>query len=393
MKPLFTILKGGRRYTPDDAGVGDVVLAAGVITSLADNVLPDPSYGEVEVVDVKDKYVVPGFIDQHVHLLGGGGEGGYATRTPEVMLSHLTRAGITTVVGCLGTDGTTRHVASLLAKARALELEGISTYIYTGAYEVPAPTITESVRDDLIIIDKVIGCGEVAIADHRSAQPSIEDIRKLAAQSRVGGLLSNKAGVLHLHVGNNPQGIGMLLELIAEQEIPVTQFTPTHMNRNQQLLDQGIRFAALGGMIDFTTSVNLSESNVARVKAAKAVSYCLEQGVDLSHITMSSDGNGSLPVFDEQGDTIGFMVGEPMSLYREWRDLVLEEQLELSQSLKVITGNPSRTLKLFPRKGTLKVGADADIVVLNQDLEIEYVFARGYCMVRQGQVVVKGVFE
>ena len=72
---------------------------------------------------------MPGFIDGHVHMTGGGGEGGYATRTPELSLSDAIRGGVTTIVGCLGTDGVTRSLAALLAKARALDEEGISTFI------------------------------------------------------------------------------------------------------------------------------------------------------------------------------------------------------------------------------------------------------------------------
>ncbi|KLU59926.1 isoaspartyl dipeptidase [Peptococcaceae bacterium CEB3] len=392
-KPLFTILKGGHLFAPADVGIGDVVVAAGVIANFADEVTPAPAYGDVEVIDVRGKYVVPGFLDQHVHLLGGGGEGGYASRTPEVVLSHLTRAGITTVVGCLGTDATTRHLSSLLAKARALETEGITAYIYTGAYEVPVPTITDNVRNDLILIDKVVGCGEVAISDHRSAQPSKEDIRKLAAQSRVGGILSGKAGVLHLHVGGGPQGLKVLFEILDEGEIPVSQFTPTHINRSENLLDQGIEFVRRGGMLDFTTSTNPDEKRVSGMKAAKAVRHCLEQGADIEHLTLSSDGNGSLPRFNERGEMIGLAVGEPHSLLREFRDLVYEEGLELSESLKVVTQNPARSLKLWPRKGALQVGADADILVLDEELNPEYVFARGRCLVRRGKPIVKGTFE
>ncbi|CAA7601052.1 beta-aspartyl-peptidase [Acididesulfobacillus acetoxydans] len=392
-QPLFTILKGGHRFTPEDAGVGDVVLAAGTISNLAEDIAAAPAYGAVEVLDVRGKYVVPGFVDQHVHILGGGGEGGYTTRTPEVMLSQLTEAGITTVVGCLGTDGTTRHVSSLLAKARALEEEGVTTYIYTGAYEVPAPTITENVRNDLILIDKVIGCGEVAIADHRSAQPGKEDLKKLAAQCRVGGLLSGKAGVLHLHVGGSRQGLKHLFEILDEGEIPVSQFTPTHINRSQAVLEEGIVFARRGGMIDFTTSAKPAAVDGSRLKAARAVRFCLEKGVGIGSMTLSSDGNGSLPLFNEHGQTVGLAVGEPVSLHREFRDMVVSENLGLEASLRVVTVNPARSLRLFPSKGVLRVGADADILILNEELEIEYVFARGRCLVRQGRAVVKGTFE
>ncbi|MHB1652194.1 MAG: beta-aspartyl-peptidase [Desulfitobacteriaceae bacterium] len=390
---MFTILQGGHLFTPADAGEGDLVMAAGVISNIAESISANSDYGVVEVIDVRGKYVMPGFIDQHVHLIGGGGEGGYATRTPEVSLSQVTKAGITTVVGCLGTDGTTRHVVSLLAKARALESEGISAYIYTGAYEVPTQTFTNNVRNDIILIDKVLGCGEIAISDHRSAQPSTEDIRKLAAESRVGGILSGKAGVLHLHVGEGRRGLGMLFEILEESEIPISQFTPTHINRNSYLLDEGIRFALMGGMIDFTTSVNPFKALHKTVKASQAVKYCLNQGVDISRLTMSSDGNGSLPVFDEQSQTIGLVVGELSSLYREFKDLVLEEGLSISESLKIITENPAKSLKLYPKKGSLQTGSDADVLVLDENLNIDYVFARGRCMVRSGQPVIKGTFE
>ncbi|MEA4849697.1 MAG: beta-aspartyl-peptidase, partial [Clostridiaceae bacterium] len=246
---MFKILKGGRVLSPDDRGNKDLLIADKVVANIADSISPSKDYGDVEIIDITGKYVVPGFIDQHVHMIGGGGEAGYASRTPEIMLTRVTKAGITTLVGCLGTDGTTRHMASLLAKARGLEAEGISTYIYTGSYEVPTRTITGSVRNDLILIDKVLGCGEIAISDHRSAQPVKEDITKLAAESRVGGILSGKAGVLHLHVGDGKRKLGMLFEIIEETEIPITQFTPTHINRNPYLLEDGVKFAKLGGMI------------------------------------------------------------------------------------------------------------------------------------------------
>jgi beta-aspartyl-dipeptidase (metallo-type) len=390
---LFKILKGGRVFAPDDMGKKDLLIAGSIIAKIDENILPAPSYGEVEVIDVKGKHIVPGFIDQHVHIIGGGGEAGFASRTPEVMLSHVTRAGITTVVGCLGTDGTTRHMASLLAKARGLEAEGISTYIYTGAYEVPTRTITENVRNDIILIDKVIGAGEIAISDYRSAQPGKEEIKKLAAEARVGGILSGKAGVLHLHVGDGRRKLGMIFEILEETEIPITQFTPTHINRNLYLLEDGIKFAKMGGMIDMTSGVYPDSEGIMSFKSSGAIKYCLEHGVPIENITMSSDGNGSMPLFDDKGNIRRMLVAELDSLYHEFKALVLDEGLKLSDALKVITQNPAKSLKLYPKKGALQIGSDADIVVMDEDLNIEYVFAKGKIMVKEGKVIVKGTFE
>lgn len=390
--PFFKILKHGRVLSPQDLGEKDLLLAGAVIAKIAEHIAPCADYGDAEVVDLQGRYVVPGFIDQHVHLIGGGGEGGFTTRTPEVTLGPIVKAGITTVVGCLGTDATTRSLASLLAKARALQEEGITAYIYTGAYEVPPPTMTGRIRDDLILIDRVIGCGEVAMSDHRSSQPATEDIARLAAEARVGGILSGKAGVLHLHVGSGGRGLQMLFEIVAGTEIPIAQFTPTHLNRSGALLDDAVRFAKMGGMIDFTTSLHPQTDSADIVEAVQAVPYCLARGVSLERITLSSDGNGSLPTFDRHGRLLGLRVADIGSLHAAVKALATSG-MPLHDALRLVTANPAASLGLRPAKGQLAPGSDADVTILNADFDVERVYARGCCMVADGRPIVRGTFE
>jgi beta-aspartyl-dipeptidase (metallo-type) len=359
------------------------------VAHLADRIDPAPAYGVTDVYDVTGCFVVPGFIDQHVHLIGGGGEGGFATRTPEVGLSDLTTAGITSVVGTLGTDCVTRHMESLLAKARGLEEEGISAWIYSGAYPTPAPTITGSLRSDIILIDKVVG-GKVAMSDHRSAQPSKQELARLAAEARVGGMLSGKAGVLHIHTGDGRRRLDWLFEIVDETELPITQFTPTHLNRTGELLLEGIRFAKAGGMLDLTTSISAAASS--RPRPAEAVKLCLEAGAPLDRITLSSDGNGSLPAFNAEGELTGLVAASPRSLYEALREIVRSGILSLQDALCLVTANPAASLKLS-RKGRITPGGDADLAVLERDLAIRHVFAKGRCLVRDGQPVVRGTFE
>lgn len=195
--------------------------------------------------DLAGAVICPGFIDQHVHLIGGGGEAGPHTRTPEVRLSALVAAGITSVVGLLGTDGVTRHPESLLAKTRALEHEGISAWMLTGAYGLPSPTITGSIEKDVALIDKIIGV-KCAISDHRSSAPADDRLASMAAQSRVGGLLGAKAGISVFHLGNSPKLLEPLLNILNNADVPRTKLLPTHVNRGEALFLAALNYAREG---------------------------------------------------------------------------------------------------------------------------------------------------
>ena len=241
-KTFFTLLKNAHVIAPEDLGDKDIIVAGEKIAMIGEG-LSLPAVYDCEVVDCEGNYVVPGFIDSRVHLFGGGGEGGFATRTPEIQLTDITTSGVTTVLGLLGTDGVTRHVASLLAKARGLEDEGITAYIYSGSYEIPTPTITGSVRNDIILIDKIIGTGEIAMCDHRSSQSPKEAYQQITAEARVGGMLSGKAGVVNMHLGDGEDGLKMLYEITKNGEIPKTQIIPTHVNRNKRLFKEAIEWA------------------------------------------------------------------------------------------------------------------------------------------------------
>ncbi|WP_444311388.1 beta-aspartyl-peptidase [Megamonas funiformis] len=391
-KTFFTLLKNAHVIAPEDLGVKDILVAGEKIAMIGEG-LSLPAVYDCEVVDCEGNYVVPGFIDSHVHLIGGGGEGGYATRTPEIQLTDITTSGVTTVLGLLGTDGVTRHVASLLAKARGLEDEGITAYIYSGSYEIPTPTITGSVRNDIILIDKVIGTGEIAMCDHRSSQSPKEAYQQITAEARVGGMLSGKAGVVNMHLGDGEDGLKMLYEITKNGEIPKTQIIPTHVNRNKRLFKEAIEWAKQGGIMDVTSSVSPESGSSHSVKSSEAVKQALEAGVNIENITMSSDGNGSMPIFDEAGNNIGVGVASQISILNEFRDMVQKENIAITDAVKIITSNIAKFTKLYPRKGCLANNSDADILVLDKDLQLQHVWARGTHMVENGKPIVFGTFE
>ena len=387
------LIKSIEVYAPEYLGRKDIFTAGGKICRMADN-LEVPEYLGAEVIDGTGLIATPGFIDNHVHVLGGGGEGGFGMRTPEVTLSDLTPYGVTTVVGLLGTDGIARDMASLIAKTKSLKEQGISAYCMTGSYQIPVRTLTGDVIKDIMMIDEIIGVGEIAISDHRSSQPSFREFAQVAADARVGGMLSGKAGVVDVHLGTGRKRMELIERVVNETEIPVTQFLPTHVNRGKKLFEKALAFAQVGGTIDFTGNENndYDKEYKSKVVPAKGIRRMIDEGISDELFTISSDGQGSMPRFDADGNVIGMSMGKSSCLIKEIRDCVFKADIPLEIAIKGITTNPARILCLS-NKGRLKEGKDADLCIMTKDLNIDTVIAMGKIMVRHGEMLVKGLFE
>lgn len=388
---MLLLIKNADIYAPEPGGRCDLLLGGGRILRMEPNIRIPRKY--CEVIDARNLRAVPGFIDGHVHIMGGGGEGGFATRTPDLPLTDAIQGGVTTVVGCLGTDGYTRTMAGLLAKAKGLDEEGISTFVYSGSYGVPLRTLMPSLEEDLLFIEKVIGAGEVALSDHRSSQPTFEAFAQVVAMARRGGMLAGKAGIVNVHLGDGARGLDFLRRILAETELSATQMLPTHINRNPHLFEEGIAYAKAGGFVDFTTSTLPSYLEGGEIPCAKALRRMLEAGVDPGHITFTSDGQGSLPDWDLNGKLQDISVGRVTSLFPAVRQAVLEEGVPFETALRVITANPARILKLR-NKGRLAPGLDADLVLLDpQNLEVRTVVAKGRLLMKSGKLLAKGMFQ
>lgn len=390
---MITVIKGIKVYSPQYQGEKDVVIVSDKIEGIYENLQIPENFIDIEVVDGSGKLLFPGFIDCHVHINGAGGEGSFKTRTPEIKLTDLTTAGITTVVGCIGTDGICRDMGSLIAKSKALEEEGLTTYCYTGSYDIPVKTLTDSIKKDIMLIDKVIGIGELALSDNRSSQSTYEEFIQSVAQARVGGLLSGKAGVVNVHLGGGDRKLDYLFKLIRETEIPATQLLPTHINRSKELFNAGEEYIKKGGFIDLTTSSDPGFLEPGELRASEGLNILLKNAIDISHVTFSSDGNGSMPIFDEEGNIIKLGICSVKTLYGEVKECIKTYNIKIEDALKVITSNVAEILKLS-NKGSIEKGKDADLVLVDESsLEIDTVIAKGRIMVKNGKPIVMGTFE
>jgi len=366
---MFTLIENGEVYAPEYLGKVPVLLSSEKVVKVGEIDLSalKATGLDVDVINANGCIVTPGFIDPHQHLLGGSGENGFSSQTPEITMSEIVSAGITTVVGCLGADTRMKTLPGLLAKVKGLKEEGLNAHMWSGGYNVPPTCITDSIGSDLMFIDEVIGAGEIAIADERASNPTAQELARLAHDTFVAGSLSNKAGVLHIHVGKGEERLSLLRTVIAEHAVRPEWLYATHINRSEQLMNEAIQLAKDGGFVDIdTVDDGLAES----------IKFYMDHSGWEEQLSVSSDAS----------------ITSPQNLMCQIRSCILEHGLPHETMLRLVTSNTARALKLA-NKGRLAIDMAADVLVLKKsDLEICEVISRGRRLIRNGRLNFKEKF-
>jgi len=376
-------------YSPEPVGLVNILIASDKIVAISKDDIQIDSQLLTSDEDYQGKRVIPGFIDGHAHITGGGGEAGFKTKVPPVNLSQYTSAGVTSVVGLLGTDDITRNTSSLIAQVYALREEGISAWCYTGGYHVPLQTLTGSIKKDIIHIEPVIGVGELAISDHRSSQPTFDEIARIVGDAHVAGIMTGKAGIVHFHLGDGSRKLALIEDLLNKTELPPRTLNPTHCNRNIPLFEQACELTKRGISIDVTAFPESDSSEEYSAKESFEIFY--KKKLDQSKLTISSDGGGCLPQFDTQGELIKLDYGRCSLLSDTFKEL-LDQGYPEEQVLLPFTKNVADLLRLS-QKGEIKVGNDADLIVLDEENKIESVMALGKWHKKNGKMLRLGSFE
>ena len=385
----LTLIRNALVFAPEALGLRQLLVGGGKILWIGSSDEPPPTMPGLDVVDLGGKRLIPGLIDGHAHVTGGGGEGGFATRVPPVPLSRFTTAGVTTVVGVLGTDDLARTPGELLASVHALREQGLGAFAWCGGYHLPPVTLTGSVRGDIVYLDPVIGVGELAISDHRSSQPTFDEFLRIASETHVAGLMTGKAGVLHLHLGNGSRGLELVRRALDDTELPARVFHPTHINRRKGLFEEALALAQRGCTVDIT-AFPVDEGEDAW-SAAEAWERYHAAGAPAERLTISSDAGGCLPTFDHDGRMCRMDVGSAHALLDTVRQLLARGHA-LDAVLPAFTRNIARHLRLAG-KGEIVIGADADLVALDADGHVADVMAQGVWHVRDGETLRMGMFE
>ena len=374
---MMKLIRHVKLFRDGDWRDSDILLAGHRIAAIDSQI--EAAAPGLEEVDGQGMRAVPGYIDRHVHITGGGGEGGFSNEVPPMPASAPVQAGVTTLVGLLGTDGLTRSVESLAAKAMALEEEGLTACFLTGAYSYPSPTITGSVKKDIVMLKSCLGV-KLAISDHRAPCVQSWELARLAADTWQAGILKGRPAFVHLHVGRGKGGLSPLFQVLEETDLPVSVFHPTHMGNQPE---DAVRFSRLGGWVDFTVMADPEQSAEQMVFA---LTNCPPE-----RVTFSTDSNGSMPVWNDRQEMVGISACKISNLHATVRALVRQKGLPLEQAVLPCTANAARALSL-PNKGRLTPGADGDILLLDGGLNIQSVFALGRELLHEGALTFQPKF-
>lgn len=377
---MFILVKNAKVYSPEDLGYKDILICNDKIIDIDKGI--NVSFKNLKVIDGTNKIVFPGYIDQHVHVTGGGGEGSFRTRVPEINISDCIKGGVTTLVGLLGTDAITRSIENLVAKTKALNEEGMTAYCLTGSYEYPSITLTGSVQKDIAYINEVLGV-KLAISDHRCSNITKEELIRLVSQVRLAGLISGKPGVVHFHLGIGKNKLKLLFELLEDSDLPIKHLRPTHITRYYE--EDAVKFANMGGYIDFTANKD-SEDFLNFVVE-------MSEKVPKDKMTMSSDSNGSMPKWNENREMIGIEAAKITNLHETIKRFITEKNIKVEDILPIVTSNVAKALEVYPKKGVIKEDSDADLLLLDEKFNIDSVIAKGKIIMLDKKVLVKGTYE
>ncbi|WOJ96318.1 amidohydrolase family protein [Congregibacter brevis] len=374
------LISGAECFDPNSRGQLDVLVAGGEVVAM---VQPGSLTVDAERIDATGKLLVPGIVDALTHPCGGGGEGGFANRTAEMDVETFVRAGVTAPVGALGTDSIGRSLDVLYGNVMGMRGQGLNAYMLSGAYRVPAPSLTGDIARDIYLVAPVVGVGEVAIADHRGTQPTAQELRRLAAETQLGGILAGEGGTVLIHVGAGDSRLALLREAIEGSDLSPSVLYPTHVNRSTALLDEAADWALQGGFVDITVSTTPELIAAGDITADQALRRLLEAGAPAERITLSSDAGGSLPVYVD-GELEGLTAASPDSLPKLLMSLLADHPDLFQLALAGMTRNPASALKLNTA-GEISVGGRADLLILDPAADkVDSLMSSGKWLLRGG---------
>ena len=158
---------------------------------------------------------------------------------------------------------------------------------------------------------------------------------------------------------------------------------------SEEIQNEAFLFAKKGGTIDFTCGQNNIKQEILSISLKKAK----QEGVPMEKITISSDGQGSWSIYNINGALQKIGISDVDTVLKQIQFEVMNGFMSLTEAISLATLNVAKALGLYPNKGCIQQGSDADLLILNTDLTLDTVIANGKIMVKEGKILQKGVYE
>ena len=301
---------------------------------------------------------------------------------------EIAEAGVTTLVGVLGTDGYARRIEDVLVKCMALREQGFDCYFLTGSYTFPITTMRGSVAEDIIFNEYCLGTGEVAHCDHRGSLMRYEEFTRLAADTRNGARLAGLKGVRNIHLGNYPDPADFFIRACEEDITFRPLIVPTHVTRKYEVFESCLKFLEYGGQIDITAG---SDSNPSQKSCGSVdgLEIIYRKYGTLDRVSMTSDGNGSAPVWDELGNMIGMGKGSCKVLLSDLKKAAQRGVIPFEEILRTMTTTPAAIYGLKNSAGAIAENGTANFAVLDENLDLDQTILNGKTVWMKDRGVVR----
>jgi len=343
----------------------------------------------VEVIEAKDKFIVPGYIDIHIH--GGGGsdvmDGDYeAINQIAIAHSHFGTTSFLPTTMTMSKDKIIRSLRSICKAAKkgtaGAEILGIHM---EGPYINPEKKGAQKEEDiKKISIEEFLEFNQasgnlirlVTIAPEMPG--AIDLIKYLYKQGIIASVGHSNATYVQTRAGIQA-GLSHVthtfnaMRELHHREPGVVGAALTSPELTVEVIADGIHIHPI--VLKILTKIKEAEEIVLITDAMRAAG--LKEG------TYDLGGQEVIVTKGQARLKDGTLAGSVLTMDKAVKNMASKVGVPLPKAIQMASFNPARSIGIDDKKGSLEPGKDADIVILNKNLETELTIVAGKIVYRR----------
>ncbi len=382
------LIKNGRVIDPANNvdALLDVLISKGKIEKVAKNI----RVSKVKKIDAKGKYVVPGLIDMHTHLRVPGREdkekiysgtcsaaaGGFTSicTMPNTDPVIDTQTGIKFILSRSQTDAVVNvyPVAAITRGSQGEDIAEFGDLVWYGAIAFSDDGMPVMNAEIMRIALQYTSMFNVPILSHcedlnlsrggvinqgfsstLSGLPGIPSVAESAMVSRDIELAEFTGGKLHICHTSAKRSVELIRKAKKRGVNVTAEVTPHHLTLNEE------------SVLSFDTYMKVNPPLRAKEDIKELIKGIKDGTIDViaTDHAPHTDIEKDMVFLDAPFGMIGTQTAVPVLMTQ----LIHKNIIKFNKMIEMMTINPARILNL--NKGTLSVGADADVTIINPKKE------------------------